>query len=266
MALPQYFKRGDVMGETANQVDRTYLEVLARHATSDEQIEWSALSQSEMGHRVDEQIIQIPEVTILVDPVIRLYLGAFNRFPDAQAPNGDFDTGAHSGFWINVNALRDGASVLDLAQAFVASQEFYSLYGKTQVDADLITAFYSHILGRNPTFAEISAWQETGLDAAHILVGFTESAEFKTISQSALSLEKLQLADAQYGIVFGASSVTWQGSAHPHAAMSNASTSQDTAPTVADSASVSDVSNEVHLVGSVSWPDNVGAGHLHYGT
>jgi hypothetical protein len=251
------------MGETASQIDTTYLEVLARHATSNEQIEWAALSEAEMGQRVDDLIIQIPEVATLVDPVIRLYLGAFNRFPDAQDPNADFDTGPQSGFWVNVNALRNGASVLDLAEAFVTSQEFHSLYGTTEVDADLITAFYSHILGRNPTFAEISAWQNTGLDAAHILVGFTESAEFKAASQSARTLEKLQLADAQYGIVFGAAPATGQGVASTHAEMSNSSTFQVTAPAALESALVS--GNEVSLVGSVT-SDNVGASHLHYGT
>jgi hypothetical protein len=247
------------MGETASQIDTTYLEVLARHATSNEQIEWAALSESD-GQRVDDLIIQIPEVAILVDPVIRLYLGAFNRFPDAQDPNGNFDTGPQSGFWVNVNALRNGASVLDLAQAFVTSQEFHSLYGTTQVDADLITAFYSHILDRNPTFAEISAWQNTGLDAAHILVGFTESAEFKAVSQSALTLEKLQLADEQYGIVFGAAPATGQGVASTHAEGSNPSTFQVITPTALESTLVS--GNEMAVVGSVA-SEIV---HLHYGT
>jgi hypothetical protein len=251
------------MGETAGQIDTTYLEVLARHATSDEQIEWADLSQSEMGQRVDHLIIQIPEVATLVDPVMRLYLGAFNRFPDAGDPSGNFDTGPQSGFWVNVNALRNGASVLDLAEAFITSQEFHSLYGTTQVDADLITAFYSHILGRNPTFAEISAWQNTGLDAAHILVGFTESAEFKVVSQSALTLEKLQLADAQYGIMFGAAQATGQGVASTHAEVSNSSTVQVTPLTALEGALVS--GNEVSLVGSVA-SDNAGVGHLHYGT
>jgi hypothetical protein len=244
------------MAETTTQIDQTYLEVLARHATSEEQLEWAALSQL-LGQHVDDQITQIPEAIDFVDPVIRLYMGAFNRFPDAFDPNGDFDTGAQSGFWVNVNALRNGA---DVAQAFVASPEFQSLYGTTQVSAGLITAFYSHILARAPSSAEISAWQESGLDAAHILVGFTESIEFKALSQSAVNLEKLQLADNQYGIVFG------QLLATPHAANANTPTSLGAPSAVAENAPMRDVDNDLHIVGSVPMsPDSVGVGNLHLG-
>ena len=42
--------------------------------------------------------------------------GRFQSFPDALDPNGNFDTGAQSGFWVNVNAMRNG---VDVAQAFV---------------------------------------------------------------------------------------------------------------------------------------------------
>ena len=42
---------------------QTYLEVLARHATSDEQLQWAALSQSLEQH-VDDQIIQVPEAVV----------------------------------------------------------------------------------------------------------------------------------------------------------------------------------------------------------
>ena len=244
------------MAETTIQIDQTYLEVLARHATSDEQLQWAALSQS-LGQHVDDQIIQVPEAVDFVDPVIRLYMGAFNRFPDALDPNGNFDTGAQSGFWVNVNAMRNG---VDVAQAFVASPEFQSIYGTTQVSAGLIIEFYIHILGRDPSTSEVSAWQNSGLDAAHILVGFTESVEFKALSQSAVNLEKLQLADNQYGIAFGQLPPT------PHSAIANASTSQSAVPAIAESAPVGDGNNDIHIVGSIPMPpDSVGAGNPHFG-
>ena len=71
--------------------------------------------------------------------------GRFQSFPDALDQSRNFDTGAQSGFWVNVNAMRNG---VDVAQAFVASPEFQSIYGTTQVSAGLITEFYIHILVR----------------------------------------------------------------------------------------------------------------------
>ena len=70
-----------------------------------------------------------------------------------------------------------------MAEAFVASAEFHNLYGTTTVTSALITTFYQHTLGRDPAASEVAAWQATALDAAHILLGFTQSTEYINSSQ-----------------------------------------------------------------------------------
>jgi len=183
------------MALTKAQIDLMYEGVLSRHATLAEQAEFSALSNFESTAQIELDIATLPEATSLADPLIRLYQGAFGRTPDAADPNGNFDTGAQSGYWVNQNALRNGVTLLGLAQAFVVSAEFTSLYGSAAVTPALITAFYQHILGRDPASAEVAAWQATGLDAAHILIGFTQSNEFIARSQASVDAFKVLLAN-----------------------------------------------------------------------
>ncbi len=163
-----------------------------------EQHAFSALSLSETTAQIEADISTLPEATRFGDPLVRLYQGAFGRLPDTIDPNGNFDTGAQSGFWVNMNALRGGVSLLCMSQAFVASGEFHTFYGTTTVTPALITAFYQHILGRDPSSAEVAAWQATGLDAAHILVGFTQSAEFIARSQASVDAFKIALANGEH--------------------------------------------------------------------
>ena len=161
------------------QIDLFHLRALGRHATIDEQIQWSALSNQVDEPTFQRLFVDTPEANSLFDPVFRLYAGAFGRVPDWHSPDGpnDFDSSVHSGLWVNINALRSGLSIVDLARAFVASDEFHHMYGTTEVSAGLIVAFYNNVLDRAPSAAEISAWLETGLDAGQILAGFTESPE-----------------------------------------------------------------------------------------
>lgn len=170
------------MGWTAEQVDQFYLGSLARHASLDEQLAWAALSQSP-DLDIGLSIAQSPEAVAFADPVERLYLGALGRFADAVDPDGNFDAGRPSGYWVNVNALRTGMSTGDLAESFAGTAEFQAHYGTAIVSPALIVSFYENILGRPPAPGEVSAWANAGLDAAHILIGFTESAEFKAKSQ-----------------------------------------------------------------------------------
>jgi hypothetical protein len=170
------------MGWTAEQVDQFYLGSLARHASLDEQLSWSALSQSSTFD-IGLSIAQSPEAATYADPVERLYMGAFGRFADAVDPDGNYDAGQPSGYWVNVSALRNGMSIGGLAEDFVGTAEFQAHYGTNAVSPVLIVSFYQNILGRLPSSAETTAWLNSGLDAAHILIGFTESAEFKANSQ-----------------------------------------------------------------------------------
>src|SRR5262245_44429405 len=126
-------------------IDEWYTILYARHAAADEQIQWSALSAL---HNITAAIGNTPEVEQFVDPVLRLYLAAFHRTPDAVDPNGNFDTGPQSGYWTNVNALRNGLSLIDLAQAFVASAEWMAVHGTTVLLEPVIIDLYVNYLQR----------------------------------------------------------------------------------------------------------------------
>jgi len=163
------------MALTNAQVDAFYVNALGRHATAAEDAGWVALSASESTAGIELAIATLPETVQFVDPVVRLYQGAFGRVPDVP--------GLHAA----ENYLRGGGNLLQLAQDFVASAEFAALYGSPAVTTALITAYYQHILNRDPSPAEVNAWVSSGLSAAQILIGFTESVEYKTESLTAVT-------------------------------------------------------------------------------
>jgi S-layer protein len=167
------------MSLTNNQVDTLYIDLLARHATAAEIATWVALSATLTTTQIEAQIEALPEVLNDVDPIVRLYQGAFGRVPDTA-------NGLSSGFAVNVNAVRSGVSIPALAEAFTVSPEFLAIYGSSAVTPALISAYYQHILGRAATSAEITAWSSAHLDAAQILVGVTQSAEYIASSQAAV--------------------------------------------------------------------------------
>jgi len=174
---------------TDNQIDALYVSALGRHASTAEQAAWSALSANGGAtSNVQLLVAQSAETTAFVDPVVRLYQGAFGRVPDSSG-------GLSSGLAVNANVLRAGHSLIDLAQAFVDSAEFAARYGSTAVTSSLISAFYHNILGRTPSNAEVSAWMVTHLDAAHILVGFTQSTEFIGGTKTAIDNLLVQISN-----------------------------------------------------------------------
>lgn len=155
--------------------DKSVLAVLGRHATPDELATWNSVAD----------IINSSDGQNFVEPLVRLYVGMFNRLPDVADPNGDFDSGPQSGFWVNVNLLRDGkVSLIDMAEAFAQSAEGFSHFGVAgqlhiAPTANFIQNLYLTLLNRSGSSAEISAWQNLHLDIALVTVGFTESAEYK---------------------------------------------------------------------------------------
>lgn len=99
----------------------------------------------------------------------RLYRAAFDRAPD------EFGIG----FWIS--RLDLGTSLKAVANAFVASDEFKTMYGANPGNAELVAKFYANILDRAPD-AEGSAFWTRALDSglatrADLLLAFSESAE-----------------------------------------------------------------------------------------
>jgi hypothetical protein len=99
----------------------------------------------------------------------RLYRAAFDRVPD------NFGIG----FWIS--RLDKGVSLTDVANAFVASDEFLAKYGSFSSNAGLVHQFYLNILHREPDATGQAFWRDV-LDrhlatVADVLVKFSESPE-----------------------------------------------------------------------------------------
>jgi Ca2+-binding RTX toxin-like protein len=76
----------------------------------------------------------------------RLYEAAFNRAPDNPG----------LAFWIK--AIDSGVSARQAAQGFVDSAEFRQVYGANPTAQQLVTGFYTNILGRAPEQAGFDFW------------------------------------------------------------------------------------------------------------
>ncbi|MBB6179995.1 hypothetical protein HNQ75_001963 [Rhizobium flavum] len=98
----------------------------------------------------------------------RIYQAAFDRTPDAGGLS----------YWIK--SMDAGTSLADVAEGFVRSDEFASIFGSNATDEAFVGALYENILGREGEAAGISYWVEAleaGTSRATILYGFSESPE-----------------------------------------------------------------------------------------
>jgi subtilisin-like proprotein convertase family protein len=99
----------------------------------------------------------------------RLYQAAFDRTPD----------GGGLGYW--VGAMDKGATLTEVAQGFVQSNEFKSLYGAAPTNNELVVHLYDNVLHRAPDAAGAAYWldllDQHKIDAAEALINFSESAE-----------------------------------------------------------------------------------------
>lgn len=99
-----------------------------------------------------------------------LYNAAFDRDPDTL------------GFLQWEDEISEGGStVYDIAEDFVASQEFHDLYGDAS-KSEFVTMVYDNTFDREATSAEVTAWtnlMDEGLSEGAVLVGFALSAEHR---------------------------------------------------------------------------------------
>lgn len=99
----------------------------------------------------------------------RLYKAAFARTPDAGGV----------GFWIS--QMDKGASLLDVAQAFLTQKEYQDAYSPTLSNRELVGKYYQNILGRAPEQGGWDFW--TGVldrkdaSVAQVLASISESGE-----------------------------------------------------------------------------------------
>jgi len=99
----------------------------------------------------------------------RLYQAAFDRTPDQ----------AGLGYWIG--QMSQGTGLHAVANAFVHSGEFRTLYGDAPTNGEIITAIYANVLDRAPDQAGFAWWLQAldsgAASVTDLLVGFSESAE-----------------------------------------------------------------------------------------
>ncbi len=125
-----------------------------------------------------EQVIQnffnSPEFQQGVPPIVRLYLGYFNRIPD------------HDGLFGWVAALRKGIALDAISSGFAASAEFQLTYGALS-DSDFVTLVYKNVLNRLPDETGFNGWLARlrgGLSRGSLMLGFTESEEYQAQTRS----------------------------------------------------------------------------------
>jgi len=107
----------------------------------------------------------------------RLYKAAFNRTPD------------DAGLSHNVNLMDGGMSILDMASAFIGSQEFQNTYGSNVDNTAFLTLLYQNVLNRGPDDAGLAGWLSqlnSGTSREQVLFGFSESGENKANVASAI--------------------------------------------------------------------------------
>ncbi|MGV7210770.1 DUF4214 domain-containing protein [Oxalobacteraceae bacterium A2-2] len=100
--------------------------------------------------------------------VYRLYQAAFGRTPDK--------TGL--GYWIA--QVDKGTSLHDVAENFVTSKEFKSLYGEATTDAVFLASLYQNVLHRAGDQGGLDYWGgllQHGVARADVLTAFADSGE-----------------------------------------------------------------------------------------
>jgi hypothetical protein len=110
--------------------------------------------------------------------VARLYFGALQRLPDAAGMD----------FWMQQE--QSGTSLSQIASAFTVSKEFTDIYGSMSNTA-FVDKLYLNVQGKTPTPVQESFWVNqlnAGTSRAEVLLGFTDSADYKAASKTKLSV------------------------------------------------------------------------------
>ncbi len=109
------------------------------------------------------------------DSIVRLYVAVFDRLPD--------DTGRD--YWVDQYVA--GVALPSIASAFMASPEWLETYGVVD-DTQFVELMYDNVLKRVPDDGGRDYWRSLltgGLTRTTMLLGFSESPEFVTITGTA---------------------------------------------------------------------------------
>ncbi len=123
----------------------------------------------------DVERLQFSDVTLALDTsgvagkVYRLYQAAYDRKPDAGG----------LGFWIS--QADNGVAQASIADGFVGSAEFKTLYGAAPSNDALVSRMYKNVLHRDPDASGKAFWVDVldrkAATVAEVLMGFSESPE-----------------------------------------------------------------------------------------
>lgn len=149
-----------------------------------EQIELLALalwSGQSTENQVIEQIFADERIPQGIDPAIRLYLTYFRRIPD------------YDGLVYWVTSFQNGLPLADISNLFRQSEEFIATYGDLN-EQDFVHLVYNNVLGREPDQQGFEYWVnqlQQGMPWGDMMIGFSESAEYRSDSRNRVNVINL---------------------------------------------------------------------------
>jgi methionine-rich copper-binding protein CopC len=128
---------------------------------------------------VDVERVEFVDLSVALDTdggpgqAYRIYKAAFNREPDK----------AGIGYWIS--KLDNEMDMIELAQRFVDSAEFQTVYGTKPSNAEFVAKLYQNVLGRSPDATGYTWWvnkmnTDSSKSFAKVLADFSEGTENTT--------------------------------------------------------------------------------------
>ncbi|MBK1723512.1 DUF4214 domain-containing protein [Thiocystis violacea] len=165
-----------VLDDPYDFVAQQYLDFLGRAGETAGINFWADLLNRGILTRAQfvDSFFSSPEFQGKIASLARLYFAYFLRIPD-------YDGLIH---WIR--QLQAGVSLIDVSQVFAVSQEFVGNYGAIDNGA-FVDLVYENLLGRAPEDEGRNFWigqLEGGLGRGELMIGFSESPEFRTRSYS----------------------------------------------------------------------------------
>ena len=122
---------------TENFVDQLYDRILGRKSDVDGRAYWVSEIESNRISASDITLsfINSQEFSGAIVPVAMLYATVFGRLPDPEGLN----------FW--VGQLQSGRTLLEISNAFIASDEYKENYGETESHANFLLSLYKSAFG-----------------------------------------------------------------------------------------------------------------------
>jgi len=173
-------KDNDVFTSSKFFVMQLYRDILYREAEPgglqywQNQMDTGALTRSQVAVAFLDSV----EFQTGTGAIARMYFGSLNRLPDAAGIT----------FWMDQQ--KTGSTIAQIANSFSASSEFTAL-NSGLTDSAFIQKQYQTVLGRAATTQEQTDWStqlSAGANRGVVVLGLTESAEYKLASDTKLSV------------------------------------------------------------------------------